>query len=136
MYYKNFLFVIILIFLSNCTTPNLINNKPNNIIINGYSNKGFALIYNDDLYYKKIVNKRIDERAADASRKYPFTGKSTVTSISFDFLDEGEIILECYNMDKQANKNASFITSTLNQNDSFRTNIRSRVFINYLKKKE
>ena len=84
----------------------------------------------------KQKNKKIYELTADASRKYPFTGKSTVTSISFDFLDEGEIILECYNMDKQANKNASFITSTLNQNDSFRTNIRSRVFINYLKKKE
>ena len=37
-------------------------------------------------------------------------------------------------MDKEANKNDSFITSTLNQNDSFRINVRSRVFVNYLKK--
>ena len=102
------------------------------------NNKLDDVALNISVLFKKTKqkNKKIYELAADASRKYPFTGKSTVTSISFDFLDEGEIILECYNMDKQANKNASFITSTLNQNDSFRTNIRSRVFINYLKKKE
>jgi hypothetical protein len=88
--------------------------------------------------FKKIKqgNKKVYELTSDASRKYPFTGKSIVTSTSFNFPDEGEIILSCYNMDKNANKNASFITSTLNQNDSFRTNVRSRVFINYLKKKE
>ena len=73
---------------------------------------------------------------SDASRTYPFTGKSTVTSLSFNFKDEGEIILACYNMDKKTNKNDSFITTILNQKDSFRINIRSRVFVNYLKKKE
>jgi hypothetical protein len=81
-------------------------------------------------------NKKIYELTADASRTYPFTGKSTVTSISFDFPDDGVIILACYNMDKEANKNASFITSTLNKNDSFRINVRSRIFLNYLKKRE
>ena len=39
-------------------------------------------------------------------------------------------------MDKKANQNAAFITSTLNENDSFRINVRSHAFINYLKKKE
>ncbi len=73
---------------------------------------------------------------SDASRTYPFTGKSTVTSLSFNFKDEGEIILSCYNMDKKTNQNDSFITTILNQKDSFRINIRSRVFVNYLKKKE
>ena len=102
------------------------------------NNKLDTVALNISVLFKKTKqeNKKIYELAADASRKYPFTGKSTVTSISFDFLDKGEIILECFIMDKQANKNASFITSTLNQNDSFRTNVRSRVFINYLKKKE
>ena len=73
---------------------------------------------------------------SDASRTYPFTSKNTVTSLSFNFKDEGEIILACYNMDKKTNKNDSFITTILNQKDSFRINIRSRVFVNYLKKKE
>ena len=63
MFYKNILFIIICIFLSNCTSSSLINNKPNNIIVNGFSNKGFALIYDENLYKKKIVNRKIDERS-------------------------------------------------------------------------
>ena len=63
MCYKNILFLIICIFLSNCTTSTLIDNKPNKIIINGYSNKGFALVYNQDLYSQKIINKKIDQRS-------------------------------------------------------------------------
>ena len=50
-------------FLSNCTTSTLINNKPNKTLVNGYTNKGFALVYNDDLYSQKIIDKRIDERS-------------------------------------------------------------------------
>ena len=63
MFCKNILITVICLFLSNCTTPSLVNKKINKTIINGYSNKGFALIYNDNLYNKKIVNKKIDERS-------------------------------------------------------------------------
>ena len=59
-----------------------------------------------------------------------------MTSLSFNFANEGEIILSCYNMDKKANKNSNFIMSTLNQKDSFRISIISHAFINYLKKEE
>ncbi len=69
---------------------------------------------------------------ADAARIYPFTGKSTVTSLSFNFLDGAKIILACYNMDKEAKENDSFLTSILNQNDSFRIEARSSAFVNYL----
>ena len=79
-------------------------------------------------------DKKKYELTADDSRTYPFTGKSTVTSISYNFTDKGKIVLSCYNMDKEANKNSNFIMSTLNQKDSFRINIRSHAFINYLKK--
>ena len=71
---------------------------------------------------------------ADAARTYPFTGKSTVTSLSFNFLDGAKIILACYNMDKEAKDNESFLTSILKQNDSFRIDVRSSAFVNYLKK--
>jgi len=84
----------------------------------------------------KQENKKTYEVIADAARTYPFTGKSSITSISFEFPDEEAIILSCYNIDKEANKNDLFITSTLNQNDSFRVNVRSSIFINYLEKKE
>ena len=68
----------------------------------------------------------------DASRKYPFTGKSNVTNLSFNFLDEGKIILACYDIDKKTNEIKSNITD-INQFDSFRIDIRSREFVNYLK---
>ena len=84
-----------------------------------------ALNMSELLKNTKQKNKKIYELTADASRTYPYTGKSIVTSISFDFPDDGKIILSCYNMDKEAN-----------QNDSFRINVRSRLFVNYLKKKE
>ena len=87
---------------------------------------------------ESFKNTREDKKkyklTADSSRIYPFTGKSTVTSLSFNFANEGEIILSCYNMDKKANKNSNFIMSTLNQKDSFRISIRSHAFINFLKK--
>jgi hypothetical protein len=63
MFYKNILFIFICLSLANCTTGSLINNKPNKIIVNGYLNKGFALIYDDDLYKNKIIDKRLNERS-------------------------------------------------------------------------
>ena len=59
-----------------------------------------------------------------------------MTSLSFNFLDGAKIILACYNMDKEAKKNQSLLKSVLKQNDSFRIDIRSSVFENYLKKKD
>ena len=76
------------------------------------------------------------ELTSNDSRVYPFTGKSTVTSLSFIFADESEIIFSCYNMDKEANRNSNFMMSILNQKDSFRINVLSHTFANYLKKKE
>ena len=60
------------------------------------------------------------------------SGKSTVASISFDFKDEGKIILSCYNMDNVTNSIDSPIKD-INQFDTFRIDIRSEVFNNYLK---
>ena len=61
------------------------------------------------------------------------SGKSTATSISFDFNDKGKIILSCYDMDKATNQIDSPIKD-INQFDSFRIDIRSKVFKNYLEK--
>ena len=80
--------------------------------------------------------KKFYKLQADAARTYPFTGKSTVTSLSFNFLDGAKIILACYNMDKEAKKNQSLLKSVLKQNDSFRIDVRSSVFENHLKKKD
>ena len=77
--------------------------------------------------YKIVYNPRKIFQVADLS------GKSTVTSVSFNFLDEGEIILACYDMDKATNQIDSFIKD-INQFDSFRIDIRSRKLSNYLEK--
>ena len=61
------------------------------------------------------------------------SGKSIVTSISFDFKDEGKIILSCYNMDKATNQIDSPIKD-INQFDTFRIDIRSRALVYYLEK--
>ena len=80
--------------------------------------------------------KKFYKLTADAARTYPFTGKSTVTSLSFNFLDGAKIILACYNVDKEAMENDSFLTSILKQKDSFRIDVRSSAFIYYLKEKK
>ena len=100
-------------------------------------NKLFSQLKNSkDLSSAQIVEKKIYELPKDAERTYPFAGKSTVTSLSFNFLDGAKIILACYNMDKEAKENESFLKSVLNQNDSFRIDVRSSAFTNYLKKNE
>ena len=61
------------------------------------------------------------------------SGKSIATSISFDFKDKGKIILSCYDMDKATNQIDSPIKD-INQFDTFRIDIRSKVLKNYLEK--
>ena len=69
MFYKNILFIIFLLFLTNCTTETLINNNPNVIKAKGYSNKGFALIYSDDVFKKKIISNKLDDRSLTIYQK-------------------------------------------------------------------
>ena len=63
MLYKDILIITFFLFLTNCTTPNSFLNKQNKNSVNGYNNKGFALIYSEDLYKQKIIGKKIDERS-------------------------------------------------------------------------
>ena len=54
---------IFFLFFSSCTTID--TKKTSIIIVPGatYSNKGFALLFSEDLNKKKILNKKIDERS-------------------------------------------------------------------------
>ena len=77
--------------------------------------------------YKVVYNPRkIFQKTAPS-------GKSILTSISFDFKNEGKIILSCYNMDKATNQIDSPIKD-INQFDTFRIDIRSKVLAHYLEK--
>jgi hypothetical protein len=63
MFYKSFQRILILLLLTNCTANNLNSNKPNLILKNNYTNKGFTLVYSNNFYYEKIISKKIDERS-------------------------------------------------------------------------
>jgi hypothetical protein len=69
MFYKNILFITIFLFLTNCTTETFVKNKPNGFIINSYTNKGFALVYSEDMFEKKIVHKKIDAQSLTIVQK-------------------------------------------------------------------
>ena len=63
MNYRNFLFIIFFLFVSNCSVENVINNKPKLNFNNTFSNKGFALIYDNTLYENDIISNKLDERS-------------------------------------------------------------------------
>ena len=77
--------------------------------------------------YKVVYNLR------EIFQKPNPSGKSIVTSISFNFKDEGKIILSCYNMDKATNQIDSPIKD-INQFDTFRIDARSKTLTHYLEK--
>ncbi len=111
------------------------------LVKNNYDNKECnnkldAVALNISESFKNTVQeeKKYYKLTSDAARIYPFTGKSTVTSLSFNFLDGAKIILACYDIHKEAKENESFLPSILKQNDSFRIDVRSSSFVNYLKK--
>ena len=123
-----------------------------NFIIEGLAGILVKKKYDDD-----ECNKELDTTALDISKLFKNTkqgkkqlykvvynpreifqttapsGKSILTSISFDFKNEGKIILSCYNMDKATNQIDSPIKD-INQFDTFRIDIRSKVFAHYLEK--
>ena len=78
------------------------------------------------LYMVEYNSRKVFQEASQS-------GKSTATSISFDFNDRRKIILSCYDMDKATNQIDSPLKD-INQFDSFRIDIRSKVFKNYLEK--
>ena len=56
--------IIIFLFLSSCSTNNI--NKfedKKKVPMQVYSNKGFALLYKDNLKKSRLLNKKIDERS-------------------------------------------------------------------------
>ena len=93
-----------------------------------------ALKISDNLKMPVNLKKKTYELAKDASRNYPFTGKSEVTSLSFNFIDGAEIILACYIMNKETKQNESLLTLISNKKDTFRTEVQSHTFRNFLKK--
>ena len=59
----NYKIIILLLLVTSCTNQNLDKKKiTDNIIYQKYSNNGFTLIYSDNLFNTRIVNKKLNER--------------------------------------------------------------------------
>ena len=63
MNYKILLYLIILIFISNCTVDSINSNKIKHKINQKFINKGFTLIYDDNFIKDKTLSKKIDDRS-------------------------------------------------------------------------
>ena len=82
MFYKKIFFLTIFLFISNCTTGTLVKNKPSQVMINGYTNKGFALVYNETLYNQKIISKKMNKRSLIVFQKnLKFNTQVKITNI-------------------------------------------------------
>ena len=62
MNYKYFLILAFFTFIG-CSTYTVTNNEINILKKNNFKNKGFTLVYNDNLFKKKIISKKIDNRS-------------------------------------------------------------------------
>ena len=62
MNYNKYLYLFIFFFLLNCSTDLLKNKNFNSKTDSSFTNKGFALLYTEDLFNKKIISKKIDNR--------------------------------------------------------------------------
>jgi hypothetical protein len=62
MFYKNFIFLIFFLFISNCTKEYVVK-KDNIIFKDNFTNRGFTLVYTDKLYEEKIISNKLDERS-------------------------------------------------------------------------
>ena len=63
MPFKTIFLLVFIMFLTNCSTNSLNNKTSSQKFKHLYSNKGFALIYDEKLFTNKIINKKIDERS-------------------------------------------------------------------------
>ena len=64
MLYKKKIFIFfIILFVSNCTAINQTKIQTSQLLEDPYINKGFALIYNENLLKEKIISRKIDERS-------------------------------------------------------------------------
>ena len=70
MFCKNIIPVLALILLTNCSTYNIQKKNINLQTYKGYSNKGFAIVYNENLYKQKIISKKIDNSSLTIFQKF------------------------------------------------------------------
>ena len=55
-------FLLLFLFLNSCVTINVENRKNSIIKKNIFINKGFTTIYSEELYKKKLISNKLEQR--------------------------------------------------------------------------
>lgn len=106
MNYKNFLFIIFFFILNNCTSVTLKESKKT-ILKDNYTNRGFALVYNDFLFDNKNISNKLDERSLVIFQKN--LKKNTQVKIT-NILNNKTLIVNVGKKTKYPNFNNSVIS--------------------------
>ena len=132
MNYKKLLSIFLLIFLTKCTT-NIKDDSKQFLIENNFVNRGFALVYSENLYKKNIINKKIDNRSylifqknlkKNSSVKITnlLNGKSIIAKVKSSKTDYpffyNSVISQRISEDLEINHNEPYIEITLISNKS------------------
>ena len=129
---KRIFYLIFFILFTSCTDQ---TKKINNLKkFKNYSNKGFALIYDENLLKKKIINKKINDRSLLVFNKYLeqetpvkitnlLNGKYLIAKVSLDAnfpLFYNSVISNRIAQELELDSSEPYIEiKTLNQNNSF-----------------
>ena len=111
MNYKNIL-IVFLFLISACSTSNVDNKNVKPLKINGFQNKGFALIYDESLFKNKIVSKKMDSRGLVIFQKN--LKKGTIVKIK-NILNNKTIIAKVGNNAKYPIFNNSVISNRISK---------------------
>ena len=109
MNYKNIL-IIFFFLISSCSTYNVSNKDIKPLKINGFQNKGFALIYDERLFKNKIISKKMDKRGLIIFQKN--LKKGTTVKIK-NILNNKTIIAKVGNNSKYPIFNNSVISNRI-----------------------
>ena len=63
MIFNHFFLIIFFLFFVNCSSVNNTLNKQKLILNDGFSNKGFAMVYSQKYFDEGIISKKIEERS-------------------------------------------------------------------------
>ena len=111
MSYKYILIFFVCV-ISGCTTYTIDNNQTIFLNKNSFQNKGFALVYNDKLFQKKIISKKIDNRSLIIFQKN--LKKGTTVKIK-NILNQKTIIAKVGSNAKYTLFNNSVISSRISK---------------------
>ena len=110
MHYKNLLYIIIILFITNCSIETVNKNKVSYDYHKKFISKGFALIYSDDYFKDKIISKKIDHRELTIFQKN--LKKNTTVKIT-NILNNKTLIAKVGSDATYPNFNNSVITNRI-----------------------